>query len=164
VTTENQAIQTTVPARRRAVHLVLAILLLPALGIVTVLRYERLTQPTLEVVDGALIVKTRAREVYPISEITALSLETRLPEIVRKEEGLARGGRLSGRFTLRGLGAGRVVVNTAAPPYVLVRTATGFLFLNFAEPDRTRALYLSLMRQWHPPPAPPPERSAAPAS
>jgi hypothetical protein len=142
-----------VPATRRSVHLTIAILLVPMLAIATFLLHARLVQPAVEVADGTLTVKTRVREHYPIAEMTTLTLESRLPEVLRKDEGLARGGRLSGRFSLRGLGSGRVIVTVQAPPYIFLRTPAGFLFLNLADPDKTRALYQSLVREWHPPAA-----------
>jgi hypothetical protein len=121
--------------------------LVPLLVGLVFVRHARLVQPTLLIEDGALIVKTRAREVYPVADITALSLEARFPEVERKDEGLDRGGRLSGRFMLRGLGRSRVAVNTASPPFIIVRTATAVLVLNFPEPERTRALYAALQRE-----------------
>jgi hypothetical protein len=139
---------------RRSVHLTLAILLVPLLGILTFFLHEGLLQPAVDVADGTLTVKTRVRETYRIAEMTELALQSRLPEVLRKDEGLARGGRLSGRFSLRGLGSGRVIVTVQAPPYIFLRTPAGFLFLNLADPNETRALYQSLMREWHPlPPA-----------
>jgi hypothetical protein len=142
-----------VPVTRRSVHLTIAILLVPMLGIVTFLLHEQLIQPGVSVADGTLTVTTRVREHYRIADMTALTLESRLPEVLRKDEGLARGGRLSGRFSLRGLGPGRVVVTVRTPPYIFLRTPAGFLFLNLPDPDRTRALYQSLVREWHPPAA-----------
>ena len=135
-----------VPRKRRAVHVTLAVVLIPVLALLVWRRHERLTQPRMFVEDGALVVQTRGREVYPIAAMSSVSLEARMPEVLGKDEGLARGGRLSGRFTLRGLGSARVVVNTAVPPYLLIRTADGFLLLNFPEPARTRALYEQLLR------------------
>jgi hypothetical protein len=91
----------------------------------------------------------------PAAEITALSLEPALPRILTRTNGFAAAGTLRGHFRVEGLGDGRLYVEQGHSPYVLVRLRQGFVFLNFREPDKTRALFEALARQW-------PDRASAP--
>lgn len=78
---------------------------------------------------------------YPFSEITGSSLEPRLPRVLARTNGFAGGGLLRGWFRLQGLGDGKLFVDQATPPFLLVRLKQGFVIVNFAEPERTRALH-----------------------
>lgn len=84
----------------------------------------------------------------PLSRITAVSLEPTLPRILLRTNGYAGGGSLRGHFDVQGMGNGQLFVETRHPPFILVRTADGFVFVNHAEPDRTRALHQELMERW----------------
>jgi hypothetical protein len=91
----------------------------------------------------------------PAADIAALSLEPALPAVQARTNGFSGAGALRGHFRLAGLGDGRLYVETGHPPYLLVRTRQSFVFLNFEEPERTRALYDEAARLW-------PERVAVP--
>ena len=84
----------------------------------------------------------------PAAEITSISLEQGLPPILARTNGFAGAGSLRGHFRVAGLGDGRLYVEPGHPPYVLVRLRQGFVFLNFPDPERTRALYEEAARQW----------------
>jgi len=85
---------------------------------------------------------------FAAADITAVSLETRLPRVLRKTNGFGGAGTLRGRFLLEELGEGRLYVEQGFAPYVLVRLRQGFVIVNFREPERTRALYDEMARAW----------------
>jgi len=89
------------------------------------------------------------------ADIVGISLEPRLPRVLRKTNGFAGAGTLRGHFRLEDLGDGRLYVEQGFAPYVLVRLGRGFVIVNFREPERTRALYDELARAW-------PDRVATP--
>jgi hypothetical protein len=85
---------------------------------------------------------------FAAADITAISLEPRLPPVRRKTNGFDGAGTLRGRFQVESLGEGRLYVEQGMAPYVLVRLRQGFVVVNFREPERTTALYEELARQW----------------
>ena len=93
---------------------------------------------------------------FAAADITAVSLETKLPRVLLKTNGFGGAGTLRGRFRVEGLGEGRLYVEEGFAPYVLVRLRQGYVFINFREPEKTRALYDEMARAW-------PERVAPPA-
>jgi len=92
---------------------------------------------------------------FAAADITAVSLETKLPRVLLKTNGFGGAGTLRGHFRVEGLGDGRLYVDEGMAPYVLVRLREGFVIVNFREPERTRALYDEMARAW-------PDRVAAP--
>lgn len=92
---------------------------------------------------------------FAAADILAVSLEARLPRVLLKTNGFGGAGTLRGHFRVEGLGDGRLYVDEGRAPYVLVRLREDFVFVNFREPERTRALYEELARQW-------PDRVATP--
>ncbi len=78
---------------------------------------------------------------YPLSEVTAVSLEPRLPRVLLRTNGFSGGGLLRGWFTVEGLGKGKLFVDRGSAPFVLVRLREGFVILSFSDPQQTRALY-----------------------
>jgi hypothetical protein len=89
------------------------------------------------------------------ADITSVSLETRLPRVLRRTNGFSGAGTLRGHFRLEALGEGRLYVEQGFAPYVLVRLRQGYVIVNFREPERTRALYDEMARAW-------PDRVSAP--
>ncbi len=89
-------------------------------------------------------------EDYPIAEITAVSLEPRLPRILARTNGFSAEGLLRGWFRVSGLGEGKLFVDVSAPPFVLVRLRRGFVILNFSQPYQTRALYAAIEQSRRP--------------
>jgi hypothetical protein len=85
---------------------------------------------------------------FAAPDITAVSLETKLPRVLLKTNGFGGAGTLRGHFRVEGLGDGRLYVEQGFPPYVLVRLRQGFVVVNFREPERTRALYGEMARAW----------------
>jgi len=93
---------------------------------------------------------------FPAGDIVSVSLEPMLPRVLLKTNGFAGAGTLRGRFRLEGWGEGRLYVDEGMAPYVVVRLRQGYVVVNFREPERTRALYEEIARQW-------PDRASAPA-
>jgi hypothetical protein len=85
---------------------------------------------------------------FAAADITAVSLEAKIPRVLWKTNGFGGAGTLRGRFRLDRLGEGRLYVEEGYAPYVLVRLRQGFVVVNFREPERTRALYEELARAW----------------
>jgi len=93
---------------------------------------------------------------FAAKDVTAVSLEEKLPRVLARTNGFAGAGTLRGHFRVEGLGRGRLYVDEGFAPYVLVRLREGFVILNFREPRRTVALYEAMARAW-------PDRVSAPA-
>jgi hypothetical protein len=85
---------------------------------------------------------------FAAADVTAISLEERLPRILARTNGFAGRGSRRGHFRLEGLGQGRLYLEEGHPPYVIVRLREGFVILGFREPGRARALYGEMARAW----------------
>jgi hypothetical protein len=80
----------------------------------------------------------------PLERITSVSLEQAVPRVLRRTNGFSLGGTLRGRFRLAEIGDGQLFLELGTPPYVIVRTKTDYVIVNFDEPARTRDLYADL--------------------
>jgi hypothetical protein len=129
-----------------------------ALGVALVgaLFYFQIRPPRVAVTSTGLDIETPFYGAsVPAADIVAVSLQTRLPRVLRKTNGFGGAGTLRGWFRLEELGEGRLYVDEGLAPYVLVRLRQGFVIVNFREPERTRALFDEMARAW-------PDRVAAP--
>lgn len=84
---------------------------------------------------------------YELDDVTAVSLEARLPRVLARTNGFAANGLLRGWFAVDGLGKGKLFVDSGKGPFVLVRLRDGFVIVNFPDPEKTRALYEQLQDQ-----------------
>jgi hypothetical protein len=101
--------------------------------------------PVAEVSPEAFVVRSGLYDArIPIVEMTSVSLEPRLPNILIRTNGYALGATLRGHFRLEILGSGQLYIQRDRPPFLLVRTPETFVAVGFAEPERTRALYAVL--------------------
>src|SRR5262249_15832289 len=75
------------------------------------------------------------------SSITNVELRPGLPRVERRTNGSSAFAILRGHFRLAEVGQGDLYVNTKYAPVLVVRTATSFVAVNFADSSRTRALY-----------------------
>jgi hypothetical protein len=85
---------------------------------------------------------------FPAGDIVSVSLESRLPRVLLKTNGFEGAGTARGWFRLEGWGEGRLYADLGMSPYVVVRLLQGYVVVNFREPERTRALYEEIARQW----------------
>jgi hypothetical protein len=83
-------------------------------------------------------------ETFALAEITEVSLVRGLPRILARTNGFALGGTLRGYFRLAELGKGQLFVELGSPPFVLVRSGPEFVFVGFADPERTKRLFADL--------------------
>jgi hypothetical protein len=105
--------------------------------------------------DGLRVETLFYGATFPADDIVAVSLEPKLPRVLMKTNGFGGAGTLRGSFRLEGWGEGRLYVDVGMGPYVVVRLREGYVVVNFRAPERTRALYEEIARQW-------PDRAAAP--
>ena len=68
--------------------------------------------------------------------------------MLARTNGFAAAGVLRGHVNGEGRGSGRLYVDVATAPYLLVRLRDGFVAVNLAEPEQTRALYEEMARAW----------------
>jgi hypothetical protein len=129
---------------------------LVALGVVGGLFWFQMQPPRVTVGADTLEIQSPFYgRGFAASDITAISLEPRLPRVLLRTNGFAAAGTLRGHFTLEDLGNGLLFVDQGTPPFVLVRLREGFVIVNLPEPRGTRALYDGMVRAW-------PERAPRP--
>jgi hypothetical protein len=131
-------------ARRSVIVFVFVLLVIPlAAALPTFYVFTR--PPRVIVSDQQFSVRSGSysREI-PLERITNVSLQETLPRVVRRTNGFSFRGTLRGRFRLAEIGDAQLFLDRDAPPYVLVRTSTEYVFVNFNEPARTRQLYADL--------------------
>jgi hypothetical protein len=140
---------------------------LPAIGIGTALVgglfWSQLRPPGVRVSPEGIGVDTLFYgATFAAPDIEAISLEPALPRIQVRTNGFAGAGTLRGWFRVEGWGEGRLYVEQGMAPYVLVRLRKGYAVINFREPERTRALFEELARQWPDRVRPTPPRASPP--
>ena len=64
--------------------------------------------------------------------------------VLRRTNGFSFRGTLRGRFRLAEMGDGQLFLELGTPPYVIVRTKTDYMIVNFKDSTRTRQLYADL--------------------
>ncbi len=131
-------------ARRSAIVFVFVLVAIPlAAAIPTFYVFTR--PPTVIVSPQGFSVRSGAysREI-PLDRINNVSLEQSLPEVLRRTNGFSFRRTLRGRFRLAEMGDGHLFLELGTPPYVIVRTKTDYVIVNFKDSTRTRQLYADL--------------------
>jgi hypothetical protein len=126
-------------------------LLVLALGIALVgaLFYSQVRPPRVAVDSQGLEIETPFYGTsVAAADIVGISLEPRLPRVLRRTNGFAGAGTLRGHFRIEELGEGRLYVEQGFAPYLLVRLRRGYVIVNFREPGKTRTLYDEMARIW----------------
>ena len=84
--------------------------------------WSQLRPARVAVTPGGFVVDTLFYgDSFSAAEITAVSLEGRLPRVLLRTNGFAGAGTLRGHFRVEGLGDGRLYVEQGFAPYILVR-------------------------------------------
>lgn len=98
--------------------------------------------------DGLTVASFAYSTTVRVGEITAVSLEQRLPRILRRTNGFSAAGVLRGHFDVEGLGKGMLFVDVSSPPFVLVRTTSSFVMVGFDGPQQALELERELRAAW----------------
>jgi len=124
----------------------LAVVILAAVGVMMGLQMQ---PPEVRILRDRFLVRSAVyRVTVPLSEVTSLSIEQKIPGIRRRTNGFALGNTLRGYFRLEEIGNGRLFVNLDVPPFVMVKTQDDFVIVNFRNPEATRRLYEDLSECW----------------
>ncbi|MGH9145912.1 MAG: PH domain-containing protein [Vicinamibacterales bacterium] len=131
-------------ARRSAIVFVFVMLAIPLAAALPAF-YVFTRPPKVTVSQQGFSVRSGgySREI-PLDRITSVSLEQTLPSVLRRTNGFSFRGTLRGRFRLAEMGDGQLFLELGAPPYVIVRTKTDYVIVNFKDSTRTRQLYADL--------------------
>lgn len=117
------------------------------LGAIVLVPLMIISQPAgVTVGDGSVILSGYRSRAVDLRDIKSASLLETMPEVNGKIKGLDFGNRLKGDFDVKGLGETQLYVDTARPPYVLLRLKTGDIYL-FSAPtaDATRDVYREIV-------------------
>jgi hypothetical protein len=107
--------------------------------------YSGMQPPVVEVKPESFSVRNGLySNTVPLRQITAATLDDRLPRVGLKTNGFAAGGTLRGTFRMDSWGSARLYVNLNRPPFVVIRSRDGVVVVNFEDPERTRELYAQL--------------------
>lgn len=129
----------------RFVKAYVAGILAVALLIVTIIVWNGLKDPVVTLgdryitVQGASITWSIQRD-----SIERASLEDSLPSLGRRTNGFSFYGAERGTYQLVGIGRGEVFATVTKPPFVLVQTVSGPVYINFADPAKTVELFKDL--------------------
>lgn len=84
----------------------------------------------------------------PAEEIAAVTLLDQLPDVLVKTNGFNFANTLRGNFRLREIGKGKLFIQEDVPPFVKIDLQkSGYLIINYENPEATRKLYNDLQRQ-----------------
>ncbi|MGI6307747.1 MAG: DUF3784 domain-containing protein [Dethiobacteria bacterium] len=79
------------------------------------------------------------------SDINDVNLVDIMPAVIRKTNGFDCGNILKGNFLLQGGVKAKLYVNAGKPPFIEITTQEGLIILNQGNPERTAALFQSLL-------------------
>src|SRR5262245_46779582 len=99
--------------------------------------------PEAVAVRGGWLVETVLK-----SNVTEVALVDALPRVTGKRGGFAAGGKLRGIFDVEGMGQADLFITRGRAPYVIFKTLTRPIVLNFGDPTRTRQFYADVRREW----------------
>ena len=94
--------------------------------------------------DRVIIGGVLARAEVSRYDVLSVSLEKSLPSVTGKTAGFEALGSLRGYFTLAGRGTCQLYIDRGHPPYVLIQTARGCVFVNFRNSTETENLFASV--------------------
>jgi hypothetical protein len=147
--TDTRATSLPPPKRSRWLPYGIAALVLGGAALALVPVVMQMKPPVVTVrADGFDVKSLFYGQGYRAEDITSLELMPRLPVIEARTNGFSGGGLLRGRFRVRGLGDGKLFVDTGNPPYVLVRLREGYVILGLDDAGKTVALYEEMGRTW----------------
>jgi hypothetical protein len=129
-------------ARTRLVALgILGILLL---GLPFLLHYQA-RPPVVTLTSRTLTIDNLFYgQAYNIEDITRVELLQSVPPIRVRTNGYYSGGTLRGWFSLDRLGQGKLFVEISHPPFIAIYHSTGFVILNYIDPNETQRLYAAI--------------------
>jgi hypothetical protein len=120
----------------------LVLFVLPLLGVIGTLIYLQSRPPAVDVSEGRIHIRTIPRQDILLTDVVGLTLENRMPRVLFKRNGLNLGGILHGRFALEGVGNAQLYLQASGqPPFVKIDTRNGVIYVNYATPADTGALY-----------------------
>lgn len=119
-----------------------AIVLIAAVGL---LIYGHLS-PQVEAKPEGIVISGVYGATIPHEEITGISLEREMPEILSRNNGFSSGAVRKGHFTLEGIGRGRLYLESGEGPFIFIETAESYTIINYKESSRTEALFYTLTR------------------
>jgi hypothetical protein len=126
------------------IHIGLGIAAL-ALAIAAFAIYSGMQPPVVVVTPETFSVRNGFySNTVPIRQITAATLDERIPRVGLKTNGFAAGGTLRGTFRVDSWGSARLYVNLDRPPFVVIRSPDSIVVVNFRDPERTRETYAQL--------------------
>ncbi len=84
----------------------------------------------------------------PADEIAAVTLMDQLPDVLVKTNGYNFANTLKGNFRLKEIGKGKLFIQKDVPPFVKIDLEkSGYLIINYEDPEATRNLYNDLQTQ-----------------
>lgn len=113
-------------------------------GIVMVTGWYSVQDPKVELTAKAIEVSGLFGTNQPINEIKAITLLDSIPKVLIKNSGSGLGTVLKGKFTLENFGMGSIYATVDAPPFVYIKTAKGFIIINYRDSNKTKDLYKAL--------------------
>jgi len=115
------------------------------LAVAAVAIYSGMQPPLVEVTPESFSVRNGLYgNTIPLRQITAATLDDRIPRVGLRTNGFAAGGTLRGTFRMDSWGSARLYVNLNRPPFVVIRSPDGVVVVNFDDPERTREMYAQL--------------------
>lgn len=149
--------QANLKDRSRKGLIVLLVIVFGIMAAVVALLVVQSRPVGLAVEGGALVIDTAFYgDRLPLSQVTSVTLEERLPPIRMRTNGFALGASLRGHFRLDAWGDGRLFVEANRPPFIALRTADSFVIVNATDAAETRRLHEILTQATgeRPPPVP----------
>jgi len=104
--------------------------------------------PSVTLHDHSLEISGMYGVKIPTDQIASIELIDQLPDVLVKTNGFNFANTLKGNFRLKEIGKGKLFIQKDIPPFVKIDLkASGYLIINYEDPDTTRELYNNLQHQ-----------------
>lgn len=134
-----------VPATRSALVVAAFVLLILAVSILPMMLYGS-KSARFEIDDDSLNIKGLYSVEIPFAEFDTVCLIDNMPEVGKRRNGFSSFDAAVGLYEAEGERCRLYLLNKRNPPYIMIRTRDGLLYLNNVESDETVGLY-NLLKQ-----------------
>ena len=98
-------------------------------------------EPKVVIESDKIIISGQYKRSIVNSDIKEISLEDKMPKVLRKVNGFDFGDALRGSFDLEGIGISSIYVHENQPPFIIIKTEDRTYIINYKDPEKTKDLY-----------------------
>jgi hypothetical protein len=137
--------ETAIPSNSKKRYLLVGLITVVILAFPIFLIIYGNREPEVITTTSNIIIEGMYGQQINYSDIKQLDTIPILPRIKARTNGYAFGKILKGNFRFQNQEKAKLFVNAGKPPYILIRTNSLNIYINFKDPEKTRDLFQALI-------------------